>query len=1027
MKNLLLLFGVCTIALFSQTNVQAQNIFSGERVQVVGTFNSFSTVPYGSDYRTTTFRRVSVSSGNPTDGRGQWATTFNVQSSGGDVTPINMTGGGAGGFLFISGPQSPGNPFQNKWAFSGIGSGAVNAINGISAYNSGNDMGLNMSTAGRYTFVFNDCGYTQTNARYYVGYTANAPVTVSRTGQTFSGGQAVVSITTSATPSAGENVYVRYRVTNNDFTTGTSVVQATGSGTSWSAAIPSLTCGATYYYYVYTSTRSISQINGDSETDRSLATLRYDDNSGSNYSFTVSPVPTAGITNNTGSALLTCAVTSISVTATGGDTYAWDNGLGSGASKNITAPGTYTVTATAANGCTDQESIVITQDIATPNAGITNNSGTTILTCAAPSISVTATGGSSYSWDNGLGNSAAASITAPGTYTVTVVADNGCSDQESIVITQDLSENTFSGTGDWTDGTKWSCGTPPGSGSIITIAAGANVTLNTDFTVAGSLVMTATSTLTVNPTRTLTVSGSANFAGQSVTFKSDNTGTASLGQVTGSVTGATNVTVERYIPNNNFRSWRLLSVPVTTSQSIRQAWQEGDVNPLPKQNNAPGYGTQITGVYNTQAAAAAAGFDSTSVQAAMLRWNGAGWSNITSTTQPINNFSSYFLYIRGDRSLSVTGMTSSSNATTLRTKGTIFTGNVVNNVGAGAFALIPNRYPSAINFTGLTRDAGISNLFYIWDSKKLNGSSLGIYQTFSNTNSFNCLISGGSYTLGQPNTTIESGQSFFVQGTSGGNLTLVESAKISGGGSLGFRPTPSAVKSAINSRLYNSNDEMLDANTVVFDAVYSKAVADEDAPKMGNPGANFAIETGSKLLAIEGTTAVKEGDAIQFRMWNMEAGNYKLEFAMSNLSLPAGTEAILEDSYSKTNTVLNTSAATSVNFTVDASTASSAANRFRIVIGKAANLNKAGFTIAPNPVEGNTMNVVFSQQAAGKYSVRIVSANGQAVSTYRLTHAGGNGNQVISLPAVMGNGTYTVEIVSPDKARTVKTVLVNRN
>jgi len=33
---------------------------------------------------------------------------------------------------------------------------------------------------------------------------------------------------------------------------------------------------------------------------------------------------------------------------------------------------------------------------------------------------------------------------------------------------------------------------------------------------------------------------------------------------------------------------------------------------------------------------------------------------------------------------------------------------------------------------------------------------------------------------------------------------------------------------------------------------------------------------------------------------------------------------------------------------------------------------------------------------------------------------------VISLPAVMGNGTYTVEIVSPDKARTVKTVLVNR-
>ncbi len=588
--------------------------------------------------------------------------------------------------------------------------------------------------------------------------------------------------------------------------------------------------------------------------------------------------------------------------------------------------------------------------------------------------------------------------------------------------------NTFSGTGDWTDGTKWSCGAPPASGDNVTIAASANATLNTDFTVAGSLVMTATSTLTVNPTRTLTVSGTADFAGQSVTFKSDNTGTASLGEVSGSVTNATNVTVERYIPNNLFRSWRLLSVPVTTSQTIRQAWQEGDANPNPKDNNAPGYGTQITGVFGTQAAATAAGFDSTSILAGMLRWNGASWSNITSTNQSINNFGSYFLYIRGDRSLTVTGMSNSSNATTLRTKGTVYTGDQTTSVGASAFALIPNLYPSAINFTGLTRTGGVNNLFYIWDSKKLSGQSLGVYQTFSNTNSFNCLISGGSYTLGVPNTTIESGQSFFVTSGAAGTIVLKETAKISGtNGSLGFRPTPSAVKASIGTRLYNSNDEMLDANTVVFDAVYSKAVADEDAPKMGNPGANFAIETGSKLLAIEGTAPIKENDAIQFRMWNMAAGNYKLEFSISNLSLPAGTEAILEDSYTKTNTVLNTSAATNVNFTVDASSASSSANRFRIVIGKAATINsKAGFTIAPNPIEGNTMNLVFSQQAAGQYNVRIVSANGQAMSTYRLTHAGGNANQVISLPAVMGNGTYTVEILSPDKARTVRTVLVSR-
>ncbi|TDP58399.1 MopE-related protein [Flavobacterium dankookense] len=281
-KGLLCSFFV-SASLFSVDAI-AQNIFSGEPVQVVGSFNGYATTPYNSDYRTTSFRRVSVSTGTPTDGRGQWATTINVQPSGGNVTPINMLGGGGNGFLFISGPS--GSRFQNKWVFDGIGQGALNAVNGT-VYNTGNDMGLNMSTAGRYTFVMNDVGYTGTNSRYYVGYTTNAPVTVSRTSQSFNLTQTVVNITTSATPSSGENVYVRYRVGTNNFSASTAVVQATGSGTSWTATLPAQACGSTVHYYVYTSTRTLAQINSDSETDRSLATLRYDDNGGTNYSSTL--------------------------------------------------------------------------------------------------------------------------------------------------------------------------------------------------------------------------------------------------------------------------------------------------------------------------------------------------------------------------------------------------------------------------------------------------------------------------------------------------------------------------------------------------------------------------------------------------------------------------------------------------------------------------------------------------------------------------------------------------------------------
>ncbi|MBK6966695.1 MAG: hypothetical protein IPH20_23065 [Bacteroidales bacterium] len=140
-------------------------------------------------------------------------------------------------------------------------------------------------------------------------------------------------------------------------------------------------------------------------------------------------------------------MTSINLTATGGGSYSWSNGtgvVGTEAILNVTSPGTYTVTVTLANGCSDTESIQITQDDAVPTAGI-DTPLTTILTCSVTSINLTATGGGSYSWSDGInvvGTEAILNVTAPGTYTVTVTSANGCSDTESIVITQDIANPT---------------------------------------------------------------------------------------------------------------------------------------------------------------------------------------------------------------------------------------------------------------------------------------------------------------------------------------------------------------------------------------------------------------------------------------------------------------------------------------------------------------------------------------------------------------------------------------------------------
>ncbi len=147
---------------------------------------------------------------------------------------------------------------------------------------------------------------------------------------------------------------------------------------------------------------------------------------------------------------LTCGLSSVTLAANT-PTYgtgAWSIISGTGGSfVDASDPATnfngvngnaYTLRWTVTNGnCSAFDDVDITLN-ANPVAGITNNSGFTELTCTNTSVSVTATGGATYSWDNGLGNNANASITTPGTYTVTVTSAAGCTDTESIVITQNI-------------------------------------------------------------------------------------------------------------------------------------------------------------------------------------------------------------------------------------------------------------------------------------------------------------------------------------------------------------------------------------------------------------------------------------------------------------------------------------------------------------------------------------------------------------------------------------------------------------
>ncbi|MEW6467573.1 MAG: gliding motility-associated C-terminal domain-containing protein [Bacteroidota bacterium] len=155
---------------------------------------------------------------------------------------------------------------------------------------------------------------------------------------------------------------------------------------------------------------------------------------------TVNPAPT--ITANPASPSV-CIGNSVTLTAAGGNTYAWSPATGlsatTGASvtANPTATTTYTVTGTGANGCTNTTTVTVTVD-PLPVVTITP-AGSSI--CNGGSVSLTAGGAATYTWGPASGLSATtgaavtASPTATTTYTITGTSAAGCTNTATTTVT----------------------------------------------------------------------------------------------------------------------------------------------------------------------------------------------------------------------------------------------------------------------------------------------------------------------------------------------------------------------------------------------------------------------------------------------------------------------------------------------------------------------------------------------------------------------------------------------------------------
>jgi len=506
---------------------------------------------------------------------------------------------------------------------------------------------------------------------------------------------------------------------------------------------------------------------------------------------------------------------------------------------------------------------------------------------------------------------------------------------------------TWTGTvsNSWNNGANWSTGTIPPSAANILISTG-TPQLDIDYSAQLNLTINGTGTLTINPGKTLDIAsgGVVDFGGKSVTLKSTSDGTASIGQILGTLSNATNITVERWIPlrsGGTGRAYRLLAPSVNTTGSIKTNWMEAQMNTVvgTNVNTIPNYGTHITGSGGN-----GNGFDVTQSNASSLYSTANAvsptYTAITSTAGTLNALTGYFLFVRGDRSMDMTlaqasGMPTSS--TTLRSTGTLIQGTQTSFTnaligGAGALNLVSNPYASAIDWSLVQASStGITNYYTFWDP---NSGTRGAFVTVG---------TDGTPSSGSANKYIQSGQAFFVEasGASAPTISIQEVHKVTGNNNNGGVFGPTLPMESFKTELYfteaSSFRRIADGVLVKYNNSYSTAIDDYDASEINNWDENIAIAREGKHLAIESRPVITAIDTIPLFMNNMKQQAYEFEFTPS-LFTNAALKAELVDNFTGTRSLISVTATTVVSFTVTADPASSASDRFMVVFGPTAPL-----------------------------------------------------------------------------------------
>ena len=634
-------------------------------------------------------------------------------------------------------------------------------------------------------------------------------------------------------------------------------------------------------------------------------------------------------------------------------------------------------------------------------------------TAQGPSTaSVTGSGGAiSYSYVGVSGTSYGPSATKPtnvGSYTVTatVEADNSYSAATSAALgfTIEAITNNWTGTtsNSWNTAGNWSLTRVPSSlNDNITITSGSPI-MNVNYTLASgrTLTVSGNTTLIVSTGKTLTIAN-----GATLTLKSDANGTASIGNSAGTITG--NITVERYIPAN--RKYRFLAAPVVGATAAQ--WRDNS-------GTTPGIGTHITG------GSVGSNFDQSTLNAPSAFWynevnagnltdvgSGAtsdpGWTAFTNgNTQDLTNGKGFRIFVRGDRTLSLTGSIPTANNTTLSVTGTypansvsIATTKTNSNTNSG-FNLVGNPYPATIDWNTVTKGTGITNT----------------YSTF-NPSSNSYVEWNGS--TGDATQYIASGQAFFVQQTGAtGGITIAEANKVSNTAGNFFR-----------NKLTDHLKVSMKYDSANYDAAFIHFREDAlnefdnyDGLKFQNAGVNIAsVGSDGKRYNINSLASLTETTEIPLSVLGSALTNFELKF--EDVESFKNHELYLIDHY------LNKMLLLSDGFTYPIALSSDSASvkdgRFKIVfVQKATGINpnekiSNAFILYPNPA-ANTIHLLLDVKNTNNENVsfEIFNQLGARMQQGNLDFTTAK-DQAIAIDN-LAKGSYFIKLQSISNHQTIK-------